>query len=170
MGWKISGTGNPEIKKSVYMIMPHTSWHDFYIGAFTRGILGYEMNFIAKKELFDSIFGFYFKYMGGEPLDRKGGLNKVDAIVAIFQKKEIFRLGISPEGTRKKVQELKTGFYFIAQKANVPIIPVAFNYKSKTVLFGNPFWCTNNYENDLSILKNHFKNATGKIPQNDFTF
>lgn len=168
MGWKIEGSVHPEIKKCVFMVMPHTSWHDFYIGVFTRGILGIEINFVAKKELFDSVFGFYFKYMGGEPLDRTGGLNKVDAIAKIFERKETFKLGISPEGTRKKVTELKSGFYFIALKANVPIITVAFDYGKKTVHFGKPFSPTDNYENDLAILLNHFIDVKGKFPEKGY--
>lgn len=165
MGWKIEGTIDPEIKKCIYMVMPHTSWHDFYLGVFTRGILGIDINFVAKKELFDSVFGFYFKYMGGEPLDRTGGMNKVDAIAKIFERKEIFKLGISPEGTRKKVTELKSGFYYIALKANVPIIPVAFNYGKKAVQFGKAFYPTGNFENDLKIIENHFVGVQGKIQE-----
>jgi len=69
--------------------------------------------------------------MGGEPLDRTGGLNRVEAIASIFKRKETFRLAILPEGTRKKVTELKSGFYFIAVMAEVPIIPVAFNFGKK---------------------------------------
>ena len=100
MGWKIIGTVAPEIKKCVLMVMPHTSWHDFYLGIFTRGVLGIEMNFVGKKELFRFPFGWFFRWMGGTALDRTGGLNKVDAIAAIFKQKEVFRMGISPEGTR----------------------------------------------------------------------
>jgi 1-acyl-sn-glycerol-3-phosphate acyltransferase len=56
----------------------------FYLGIFTRAITGLEMNFVGKKELFVFPLGYYFKYMGGEPLDRSGGMNKVDSIAAIF--------------------------------------------------------------------------------------
>lgn len=170
MGWKIKGIVDPEIKKCVFMVMPHTSWHDFYLGVFTRGILGIEINFVAKKELFDSFFGFYFKYMGGEPLDRTGGLNKVDSIAKIFERKEIFKLGISPEGTRKKVTELKSGFYFIALKANVPIITVAFDYGKKSVQFGKAFYPTSNLENDLKILENNFIDVSGKFPEKGYKY
>lgn len=111
MGWKIVGIENAEVKKCILMVMPHTSNHDFYIGLFTRGISGLEMNWVGKKELFKFPFGYYFKSVGGEPLDRSGGLNKVDSIAAIFERKEIFRLAVAPEGTRKKVKENKTGFY-----------------------------------------------------------
>ena len=52
MGWKIIGTMDKEVKKCVMIVVPHTSWHDFYLGIFTRGVLGIEMNFVGKKELF----------------------------------------------------------------------------------------------------------------------
>ena len=106
--------------------------------------------------------------MGGAPIDRTGNLNKVDAIVEIFKRKKIFRLGISPEGTRKKVSELKTGFYYIAHKASVPIIPVAFNYGKKEVNIANPFYATGNIDEDLKILMLHFEGVKGKIIENSF--
>nr|WP_315154092.1 1-acyl-sn-glycerol-3-phosphate acyltransferase [uncultured Flavobacterium sp.] len=169
MGWQIKGTVLPEVKKSVMMVMPHTSNHDFYLGVFTRGIIGLPINWIGKKELFIFPFNYYFKYMGGEPLDRSGGLNKVEAIAAIFKRKEEFRLALAPEGTRKKVDHLKTGFYYIAVAADVPIIPVAFDFGKKTVHYGDPMQPSGNYEDDLKILKKHFDGVVGKIPQNGYS-
>ncbi|MFV7236749.1 1-acyl-sn-glycerol-3-phosphate acyltransferase [Flavobacterium sp. ZB4R12] len=168
MGWKIVGTIDPNIKKCVMMVMPHTSAHDFYLGIFTRGITGLEMNWVGKKELFRFPFGFYFRYMGGEPLDRTGGLNKVDSIAAIFQRKEVFRLAVAPEGTRKKVAELKTGFYYIALKVNVPIIPVAFDFGQKEVNLGTPLMPSGNIEADMTILKKHYIGVEGKIPEKGY--
>lgn len=168
MGWKIIGTIDVNIPKCVMMVVPHTSWHDFYLGIFTRGITGLEMNWVGKKELFRFPLGRYFKYMGGAPLDRKGGLNKVDAIAAVFNNKEVFRLAIAPEGTRKKVTELKTGFYYIAIKANVPVIPVAFDFGKKEVRFEKPFYPTGNLEADMKILCSYFVDTQGKIAENSF--
>jgi len=169
MGWKIEGSFDDKIKKCVAIVLPHTSWHDFYLGIFTRGISGLEINFIAKKELFRFPFGKYFRWMGGAPVDRKGSLNKVDAIVNIFEEHDVFRLGISPEGTRKKVEELRSGFYYIALKANVPIIPVAFDFGKKTVTIGKPFYPTSDYVEDLKILLKHFEGVLGKIPEKGFS-
>lgn len=168
MSWNIEGTIDESVKKCVLMVLPHTSWHDFYLGLFTRGILGIQMNFIGKKELFRFPLGFYFRWMGGAPIDRQGNLNKVEAIVKIFENRKEFRLAISPEGTRKKISELKTGFYYIALKANVPIIPVAFDFGKKTVKIGHSFVPTSNYETDLIILLAHFNGVVGKIPENGF--
>jgi 1-acyl-sn-glycerol-3-phosphate acyltransferase len=106
--------------------------------------------------------------MGGAPLDRKGGLNLVDSIAQVFESRKIFRLGLSPEGTRKKVTELKTGFYYIAEKAKVPIIPVAFNYGKKEVNFGSSFYTTGDIVSDLKIVLPHFKDVVGKIPENSY--
>jgi 1-acyl-sn-glycerol-3-phosphate acyltransferase len=106
--------------------------------------------------------------MGGAPLDRKGGKDTVEAIAQIFEDKEVFRLAIAPEGTRKKVNQLKTGFYYIALKANVPIIPVAFDFGKKEVRYGSLFYPTGDLENDIATLSNNFKDTIGKIPEYSF--
>jgi 1-acyl-sn-glycerol-3-phosphate acyltransferase len=169
MGWKIEGAFDENVKKCIAMVLPHTSWHDFYLGIFTRGICDLEINFVAKKELFRFPFGYYFHWMGGEPIDRTACLNKVEAIAKVFENHEEFRLAVAPEGTRKKVNELKSGFYYIAVKANVPIIPVAFDFGRKTVKIGKPFYTTGNYEADLKILLKHFDGVYGKIPEKGFS-
>lgn len=168
MGWKIRGTFDPEIPKCVIMVMPHTSWHDFYIGLFARGIIGLEMHYVAKKELFRFPLGAYFKWMGGAPLDRSGGKNKVDSIVGIFNRRSIFRMAIAPEGTRRHVTEIKTGFYYIALKADVPIVPVAFDFGKKEVNVGQYLYPTGNLKQDLERLLAHFVGATGKFPEQGF--
>lgn len=168
MGWRIVGEIDKKLEKCVFIVIPHTSWFDFFIGIFTRGIIEVELNWLGKKELFGFPLGWYFRYMGGAPLDRKGGLNLVDSIAQVFESRKIFRLGLSPEGTRKKVTELKTGFYYIAEMAKVPIIPVAFNYGKKEVNFGSPFYTTGDIVADLKIVLPHFKDVVGKIPENSY--
>ena len=168
MGWKIKGCMNPEINKSVLIVVPHTSWHDFYIGLLTRGVLGLEINFVAKKELFVFPFHFYFKWMGGAPLNRFENKNTVENIALLFRERKTFRLAISPEGTRKKVAEWKSGFYYIALKAEVPIIPIAFDYKNKEVIFHPEFYPTGNSNTDFEFLKKYYKNVQGRVPENSF--
>lgn len=167
-GWRINGSMDPELKKSVIIVVPHTSWVDFAIGVFARGSIGLQMNFVAKKELFRFPFGAYFKWMGGAPLNRQKNENKVDAIASIFNEREIFRLAIAPEGTRKKVTEWKTGFYYIALKANVPIIAVAFDYGKKEVKIAEPYYLTGDKEVDIKILESNYKGVTGYVPEYSF--
>ena len=169
MGWKITGNFDSSIKKCVIPVVPHTSWHDFYIGLLTRGVLDLEINFVGKKELFTFPFGFYFKWVGGAPLNRFKNENKVDAIAKIFSEKEIFRLAISPEGTRKKVTEWRTGFYYIALKANVPIIPIGFDWKNKQVIIFPVLFPTDNKDSDFEVLQNYFDGIQGKISKYSYT-
>ncbi len=168
MGWRISGSIEANIKKCVFMVMPHTCNFDFFIGLFCRGIIGLEINFVGKKELFVFPFGYYFRSVGGAPIDRSGGKNNVDATVEVFNSREVFRLAIAPEGTRKKVNQLRTGFYYIAYKANVPIIPIAYDYVEKEVKIGLPFFLTGNYDEDMKVILPHFKGVKGKFPEKQF--
>lgn len=168
MGWKISGTFDESIKKSIIAVMPHTCNFDFFIGLFVRGIVNQEMNFVGKKELFVFPFGYYFRSIGGAALDRSGGKNLVDSIVDIYNSREVFRLGIAPEGTRKKVTELKTGFYYIALKAKVPIIPVAFDYGKKEVKIGTPLYPSGNLDEDMKIYLDFYTGVQGKFPERQF--
>ena len=168
MKWKINGNFNEKIKKCVIIVIPHTANIDFLIALLVRGIMNVEINFVGKKELFAFPFGYYFRSVGGAPLDRSGGKNNVDATAEVFSKHEIFRLALSPEGTRKKVTELRTGFYYIALKAKVPIIPIAFDYGKKEVRIGNPVLVTGNYVEDMKLILPHFKDAKGKIPERGF--
>jgi 1-acyl-sn-glycerol-3-phosphate acyltransferase len=164
LDWKIVGDfKEKELKKVVIIVVPHTSWHDFYIAILCRKTLGLMINFIGKKELFIWPFGYYFKWLGGAPLDRASNQNKVEAIASIFNTKDEFRLGMSPEGTRKKTKKWRTGFYYIALEAKVPIIPASMDYKTKTVTIGKPLHPTGAIESDIKILKEFFKGSIGKI-------
>lgn len=162
MGWKIEGAFDPSIKKAVIIVVPHTSWHDFYLGLFTRRITKIQINYIAKKELFIWPIGWYFRWTGGVKMDRTPGQNKVEAIAEIFKKKEEFRLALSPEGTRKKVDIWKTGYYYMAIAANVPIICVAFNYQTKKIIIDKPFYPTGNIDEDTPKLRSFFEGVVGK--------
>jgi lysophospholipid acyltransferase (LPLAT)-like uncharacterized protein len=79
-------------------------------------------------------------------------------------------LAVAPEGTREKVTELKTGFYYIALKANVPIIPVTFDFGRKEVNLGNPVLPSGDIESDMAILKKHYIGVKGKIPEKGYSF
>jgi len=165
MGWRLNGTISPDLKKCVMIVVPHTSWVDFFIGVMARGSIGLEMHYVAKKELFLFPFGAWFRWMGGAPLDRSRAENKVDAIAEIFSRREAFRLAIAPEGTRKKVDKWKTGFYYIALKADVPVVAIAFDYGKKEVKIAEPFYPTGNIDNDLKILEKFYIGVIGFVPE-----
>lgn len=164
LGWKTVGEF-PELDKCVVAVVPHTSWFDFLLGLLVRRLVNQEINFIGKKSLFSPPFGWYFRWMGGAPIDRSKSSDTVTAIANIFKEKKVFRLALSPEGTRKKVTQWKTGFYYIAKAANVPIILVAFDYGHKQVKFSKPFIPTENKEGDFKKYRKFFEGSIGKIPE-----
>lgn len=168
LGWTVTGNTNlsqDTIKKAVLIAVPHTSWQDFFIGLLLRKVIDVKCHFIAKKELFVGPLGWYFRKIGGSPLDRTSGQNKVDAIAQMFNDKQEFRLALSPEGTRKKVEKWKTGFYYIALKAKVPIIMFTLDFKNKKNHISNPFFPTGNIEKDLKYMHNFYQGVIGKIPE-----
>jgi 1-acyl-sn-glycerol-3-phosphate acyltransferase len=166
MGWKIVGNktfSKHSIKKAVIIAAPHTSWHDFYLGLLIRKITNVKTNFVGKKELFKWPFGYYFRAVGGKPLDRTSGQNKVEAIADLFNSEDEFRLTLAPEGTRKKVEKWKTGFYYIAKAANVPIIMFTLDFKNKQTEVSEPFYPTDDIEADFKIMKSFYDGVEGKI-------
>ena len=144
---------------------PHTHWQDFIYAIIIRKVINQEINFIGKKELFKFPFGFFFRMMGGKPVDRGSKSNTVDIISEMFKNNTQFRLGISPEGTRKKVKKWKTGFYYISKIAGVPIISVTLNFKDRSTRVSKPYYPTNNMEEDFKKLKLFFRGVKGKVEQ-----
>ena len=165
-GWKIIGTVSPEIKKAVIIVAPHTSWMDVVVGLMARSVLQLKnARFLGKKELFDGPFNFFFKWMGGIPVDRFSKQNMVDQVVELFNNNERLLLGMSPEGTRKKVDKLRTGFYHIAKKANSPIIMCGFDFKKKEVIFSESFYAGDDEAKDFEYIINFFAPVLGKHPE-----
>jgi 1-acyl-sn-glycerol-3-phosphate acyltransferase len=168
LGWKLAGNLNMSVnavKKAVIIAAPHTSWVDFPLGVLLRSVIGVKTNFVGKKELFVFPLGWIFRALGGAPLDRYTKENKVQAIAKLFQNKDEFRMAMSPEGTRKKVDKWRTGFYYIAKEAKVPIIMFTLDFGKKQSEISEPFYPTDDKEADFKFMKNFFKDAVGKIPE-----
>ena len=158
----------PELDKSIIIVVPHTSWVDFFLGLLVRRVLDEEVNFIAKKSLFAPPLGWYLRWMGGAPIDRDHSNDTVSAISKIFTERKKFRLALSPEGTRRKVTRWKTGFYYIAKGAQVPIIMVAFDYGRKQVKISGPQYPSDNKETDFETYQRFFNGVKGKVAEYSF--
>jgi len=165
-GWRVNGGFPPGLKKYIVAVAPHTSNMDFLIGVATRSIQRMQnARFLAKSSLFKPPFGWIFKMIGGYPVDRGKNTDMVEQAAAIFGTEDHFILAIAPEGTRRKVEKLRTGFYYIARKAGVPIIPVGFDYGKKEVIIGNPFFPSDNVTNDIEVLTSFYRNIRGRNPE-----
>jgi len=163
--WKLNNDFPNDLKKYVVIAAPHTSWQDFPIGILARNTSDIKINFIGKDSLFKGPFGFIFRSLGGTPVDRTKSNNLVEAIVQLFNSKDEFRLALSPEGTRKKVEEWKTGFYYIAKGANVPVVMATLDFGRKEVKISEPYYLTDNKEKDFEYFKSFFKGVTAKNPE-----
>ena len=166
IGWNIEGYFDPAIKKYVIIVAPHTSNWDFPIGVMARSIFQIDdAKFLGKSSLFKWPYGFIFRALGGHPVDRSKTNNLVDAVVDIFNSKKRFAVALAPEGTRSKVDSLKTGFYHIAVKANIPIYKVGFDYHKKCTVIDKPFHPSGNIEADMPIIMDFFRRIKGKNPE-----
>ena len=164
-GFRVTGP-NPElIPKKVYAVYPHTSNWDFPLGIMLKFAMPIEVNYVGKDSLFKWPYGWFFRWLGGIPVDRKKSTNFVDNMVRLYGQYDKLAFALAPEGTRKRVQKFKTGFYYIAHKAQVPIILVKFDFGHKIVDFSEPFYTTGVYADDMKLIINHFKGVKGVNPE-----
>ena len=162
--WQMLGP-RPTQPKYVLAIAPHTSNRDFFLGLAIRAYWQLPAKFMGKSQLFRPPYGWIFRALGGYPVNRKPNQNHVEAVAEIFDNHEQFAIGIAPEGTRKAGNTFKTGFYYIAKAANVPIIRVALDYHTKSVIFSEPFYPTDDAEKDIKDIRDWFKPYKGYFPE-----
>lgn len=162
-GWKIKGTA-PTLKKFVIIAAPHTSNWDFVYGMCAWKLYGFSPRYLIKKELFFFPLSLLFKATGGLAVDRSKHNNLTDSIIEMFNERENFIAIIPPEGTRKLVKRWKTGFYYVALKAKVPIVMGSLDYKKKEANLSEPFYPTGDIEKDFLTFKEFYKGVTAKHP------
>ena len=152
IGWRVIGY-LPKNEKYVIAVVPHSSYFDLIIAVLIRTYSGLKIKFIGKKELFNPITSYLFKFLGGIPVDRTKKSNIVDEVVELFELGKIKILAIAPEGTRKRVEKWKTGFYYIALKAKLPILMVSFDYIRKEVKINDKFYPSGDIDKDFIELE-----------------
>jgi 1-acyl-sn-glycerol-3-phosphate acyltransferase len=164
-GWKVVGQYPHHLAKMVIIVAPHTSSADFWLGLGIRSYVGMKgVRYLGKNSLFRPPFGFIFRWLGGTPVDRSSRNHLVDQVVEKFNQHRQFVIALSPEGTRQKVERMRTGFYFIAKKAAVPIVMVAFDFGKRQVVFAEPFLASNNEAADFKGILDFFAPVQGKVP------
>lgn len=134
-GWRFAGA-MPDAPKFVVIVAPHTSNWDFPVGLAAKWALMLECRFWGKDSLFRGPMGWFMRANGGIPVDRANRHAVVDVTIAAFAAAPRMVLVLSPEGTRKKVDRWRTGFWHVAKGAGVPICCVAFDFPSKTIRLG----------------------------------
>ena len=165
--WELKGNF-PSLPKYIVAVVPHTSWVDFFLGLLVRSISKEMINFVGKKELFSPWTAWFFKGLGGAPIDRSGQKGSVESLAAVFDAHKKFRIALAPEGTRGKVNKLRTGYYHLAKRLKIPIVPVAFDYQNKRVIVHPKFYPSMDEVNDTAVLEKLFKGVVGYVPEKSF--
>lgn len=167
MGWRIEGE-LPRLDKFVAIGAHHTSNWDFVIFIALKFVLRLNARWFGKHSIFRWPFGGLMRSWGGIPIQRHLSLNMVEQAIQGFRDNREFILVLSPEGTRRKVERWKMGFYHIALGAGVPIVPGALDFANRRVVIGAPFQPTGDAEADLQVLLAFFRPYVPKKPEYAF--
>ncbi|GMG87139.1 1-acyl-sn-glycerol-3-phosphate acyltransferase [Biformimicrobium ophioploci] len=162
-GWRVIGTP-PDRAKFVAAGAPHTSNWDFVFGMSALLGMGVKMNWMGKHTIFKRPFRKLLIRMGGIPVNRKAAKGVVDEAVSQIRNSGRKIIALAPEGTRSRVENWKVGFLRIAHKAQVPILPIGIDYKTRTIRLGELFYTSGDFEEDMARMKAHFQQYTGKFP------
>lgn len=164
-GWKVSGRF-PDARQFVIIVAPHTSNWDFVAGFWAYLALDLHATWFGKHTLFAWPFGALFRHFGGIPVHRESrdASLLVERSAEEFGRREQLLLAIAPEGTRRKVAEWKSGFWRIADRAGVPIVPVALDFRLRRVILGDPVRTSGDWERDIARIKGLYAGITPRHP------
>lgn len=169
-GWKFEGKLPDDLRSFVFLGAPHTSNHDVVPALAVARLIDRNCKFVIKSEWTKGPLGWLLKKGGAIGLDRSNLANKdrestIDVMARLFKQYDELVLLIAPEGTRRPVDKWKTGFYYIAQKAGVPIVCGFGDYEKKTWGIG-PIVYPTDFEKDIKTIMDFYKDIKGKNPEN----
>ncbi len=165
LGWRITGDG-PGERKVMILGAPHTSNLDYFLTLALIHHFRLPLRYLIKDSVFKGPWAPLLRALGGIPVDRRQANNLVEGIVNTIKAQEEIAIGVLPEGTRKYVPFWKSGFYYIASGAGIPIYPVSVNGPEKHLHMGPALHATGDIEADMELLANFFGDIKGVIPAN----
>lgn len=164
LGWRVEGEV-PDRPKLVAILAPHTSNWDFVVGLSAILALGLDVRWLGKHTLFRPPFRRLLRWLGGTAVDREDAADVVQRAIAAFHGSDRLFLGLSPEGTRRKVEKWKSGFHRIAWGAGVPILLCSLDYRTRVVQIGPLFAPTGDFEADVEAIGPRFSAAMARYPE-----
>jgi 1-acyl-sn-glycerol-3-phosphate acyltransferase len=163
-GWTPVGA-LPNLPKFVIIAAPHTSNWDFPLGILFLYASGFRVSFFGKHVLFQPPFGWVMRWLGGRPIDRSAAHGVVEQTVRAIREAGQLVVTLAPEGTRKRTEQWRTGFYRVAVGAGLPIVLAFFDYGKKEVGLGPTIWPTGDLEADLADIQAFYRTKTAKHPE-----
>jgi 1-acyl-sn-glycerol-3-phosphate acyltransferase len=165
-GWRVEGQLPPQARKCVFIAAPHTSNWDLPYTLMLGFALDLNLYWMGKASLFKPPFGGVMRWLAGLPVDRSKSNNAVAAAAQALREADgPMQLVIAPEGTRSRVREWKTGFYYIAQEAGVPIVLAYVDYGRKVGGLGPLFTPTGDLQADLAQIRQFYAGIQGRNAQ-----
>ncbi len=162
-GWKIEGSLPPEAYKAVIIAAPHTSNWDLPYTLMVAFVLRLEVYWIGKQSIFQPPFKHTMQWLGGIPVNRAQSNNLVAASAqAIKDADGMLQLVVPPEGTRSNARYWKTGFYYIALGAQVPIVMAFLDYSHKRSGLGPVLHPSGDIDKDMLQVKAFYAQFEGK--------
>jgi 1-acyl-sn-glycerol-3-phosphate acyltransferase len=162
-GWTVEGSLPPQATRSVFIAAPHTSNWDLPYTLMVAFALRLNPYWMGKQSIFKAPFGGLMRWLGGIPVNRAQSSNLVAASAdAIRAADGPLQLIVPPEGTRSKTRYWKTGFYYIARTAQVPIVMAYMDYATKRSGLGPLFQPTGDIEADMTAIKAFYAPFKGK--------
>ena len=152
IGWRLEGN-LPNRSKLVLVALPHSSNFDFILALSVIWGWGLKLNYMGKHTLFKFPHGWFFRLVGGIPVDRRSPQGLIEKMASEFNSRSSLMLGIAPEGTRNSDGTLKAGFARIAIAASAPVVPIIVNYKTKTLTLGTLITDLSNVESIITAVK-----------------
>lgn len=162
--WKIVGE-LPDMSKAIIPVAPHTSNWDFFVGLAVKFALGVRLSFLGKHSIFVFPVKQLLTWLGGIPVKRDSAHGIVGQMVDQFNQRNDLLLVLAPEGTRSKVTEWRKGFLHMAHNANVPLIPIAFCFETRSILISEPMYVDEDIDAVLQRIKSFTNQAVGKRPE-----
>ena len=163
-GWKVD-VPEPPPARCVIVGAPHTSNWDLVLTLLLMLAASLKLRWIGKDSLFRGPFGWLLRKLGGIPIHRHTSENFVEQMVSAFRQSESLRIGISPEGTRKRAAYWRTGFYYIARGAGVPIVLGYADYRRRVVGLGPILHPTGDIEADFELIRSFYAGIVGRHPE-----
>ena len=163
-GWTFRGA-LPALPKFVIIVAPHTSNWDFPVGVFALFALDHESRWFGKASLFRPPMGFLLRMIHGRPVSRDTPEGMVAEMAAAVRAEPQFVLALAPEGTRKSVDHWRTGFYRIAEAADIPIVAVSFDWSRKEIGINPPVHPSGNLATDVAALQAHYRPDMARHPE-----
>lgn len=161
LGWEVKGEFL-NVPKVIAVVAPHSSNWDWVIGVFALWALRLKFSYLIKDAAFIWPISVILRRTGGIPIDRSNPIGIVEQVVDEFNKADKLYYAITPEGTRKAVSRWKNGFLRIAYRADVPVVPVSFDYSRKEIMVSSPAVLTGDIDQDLESIQSYFSQFKGR--------